>query len=238
MWSICVHRKEKFFHHYQPIVSLQTAEVEGYEALFRSRVFHNPEKAFRRAIRKNQLFEFDIHSLRKALRTFALDGPANKGKKLFLNVYPSTILHRDFVPFILQMIDHCSFPAHQIVLEIVEHESIVDFTALLTAINFLKKMGILIAVDDFGKGADTINRTIEIDADYIKLDRYFSVGLTQSRKKQAYVEFLVRYCTKFNAKLIFEGLETECDIACAQMLGVSFAQGFAIGRPQSISKSM
>jgi EAL domain-containing protein (putative c-di-GMP-specific phosphodiesterase class I) len=123
-------------------------------------------------------------------------------------------------------------------LEIVEHESIVDFTALLAALNFLKKMGIKIVVDDFGKGVDNINRTIEIDADYIKLDRYFSVGLTKSKKKQAYVEFLVHYCAKFNVKLIFEGMETECDIACAQMLGVSHVQGFAIGKPQSISESM
>jgi EAL domain-containing protein (putative c-di-GMP-specific phosphodiesterase class I) len=91
---------------------LQTAEVEGYEALFRSRVFLNPEKAFRLAIRKNKLFEFDIHSMRKALRTFVLDGPADKGRKLFVNVYPSTILHRDFAPFILQMIDRYSIPAH------------------------------------------------------------------------------------------------------------------------------
>lgn len=123
-------------------------------------------------------------------------------------------------------------------LEIVEHEMITDFIKLTQALKALRKTGILIAVDDFGKGIDNINRTIEIDADYIKLDRYFSIGLSKSNKKQAYVEFLVHYCNRFDVKLIFEGLETESDIDCAQVLGVSYAQGFAIGKPQPISQSI
>lgn len=231
-------KKEKFFHYYQPVVNLQTMEIEGYEALFRSKAFLNPERAFRLAIRKKKLFEFDMRSLRKALLTFVKDGPARKGKKLFINVYPSTILHPSFAPFILQLIDFCSIPSEQIVLEIVEHEMIADFIKLAAALKMLRKMGIKIAVDDFGKGIDNINRTIEIDSDYIKLDRYFSIGLCKSKKKQAYVEFLVHYCNRFNVKLIFEGLEAKKDIECARALGVSYAQSFAYGKPQPISQSI
>lgn len=238
MWLVNFLKKEIFFHHYQPIVNLKTQDIEGYEALFRSHKFINPERAYHFAIRKKKLFELDAHSIQKAVCTFLRDGPIDTNKKLFINVYPSTLLNPNFAPFILQLINHFSIPYHQIVLEIVEHESIKDFSALINVLHHLKSMGLLIAVDDFGKGTDNINRTIEIDSDYIKLDRYFSIGLNGSKKKQAYVDFLVHYCARFNLKLIFEGLETERDIDCARILGVQYAQGYAIGKPQLISQFM
>ncbi|MCL1632648.1 EAL domain-containing protein [Sporolactobacillus sp. CPB3-1] len=236
MWFFRLLQSERFFHHYQPIVNLQTSEVEGYEALFRSKNFRDPKNAYTAAIRKNRLFELDVHSIQKAIHMFARHGPVKKGRKLFLNVYPSTIMHEDFSSFMLQMIERYALPAGQIVLEIVEHEKITDFNSMSDTLRFLQQMGIMIAVDDFGKGSDDINRTIEIDTDYIKLDRYFSVDLLRSRKKQAYVMFLVHYCHQFNVKLIFEGLETANDIGCAQRLGVLYAQGYALGKPQHISK--
>ncbi|MDF2909281.1 MAG: hypothetical protein K0Q56_161 [Sporolactobacillus laevolacticus] len=238
MWLVNFLRSENFFHHYQPIVNLKTNNIEGYEALFRSHKFNNPERAYHSAIRKKKLFELDANSIQKAVCTFLCDGPINQDKKLFINVYPSTLLNLNFAPFILQLINYYLIPHQQIVLEIFENESIEDFSALTNVLHQLKSMGLLIAVDDFGKGTDNINRTIEIDSDYIKLDRYFSIGLNGSKKKQAYVDFLVHYCARFNLKLIFEGLETERDIDCAKILGVQYAQGYAIGKPQPISQFM
>lgn len=231
--------KRHFFHYYQPIVNLYTDEIEGYEALFRSAFFQTPEEAYQFAIRKKKLFELDTHSIQKALCVYTQHNKSgSKDARLFLNTYPSTILHSDFVPFMLHLLERCPIPASRIVLEIVEHERISDFPALIKKLNNLRKMGLLIAVDDFGKGSDNISRTIEIDADYIKLDRYFSIDLDLSRKKRAYVEFLVDYCNQFAAKLVFEGLETAADIHNAQKLGVRYAQGFAIGKPWPISETM
>lgn len=226
---------EAFEHHFQPIVDLTDQKVEAYEALFRSQLFSNPEQAFNLAIKKKQLYELDSRSLRKAIHTYLKAGYLEKGKKLFVNVYPSTVLNINFISLIDNIIDRFPGSSQSIVLEFVENEKIRDFNGIENAVKELKKHGLAIAIDDFGKGIDDINRTIELDVDYIKLDRYFSAGLLMSKRKQAYVEFLIHYCSQFHLKLILEGLETGQDINLARLLGIQYAQGFALGRPKPLA---
>lgn len=195
------------------------------------------ERTILRSERKNYLSWMPIQSKKQCVHFYVMDQLIRIRNCSLMSIHQH-FSNPNFAPFILQLINHFSIPYHQIVLEIVEHESIKDFSALINVLHHLKSMGLLIAVDDFGKGMDNINRKIEIDSDYIKLDRYFSIGLNGSKKKQAYVDFLVHYCARFNLKLIFEGLETERDIDCARILGVQYAQGYAIGKPQLISQFM
>ncbi|WP_353947456.1 EAL domain-containing protein [Sporolactobacillus sp. Y61] len=230
--------KGKFFHHFQPIVNLENRTIEGFEALFRSPLFSTVEEAYQLAKKKRRLYELDVHSVQKAVRTFAESGQKDKGQKLFLNIYPSTLLHAGLVSVIKDLIGTYPFLAGQLVFEMVENERIDDLSGLQDVLKLIRQAGIRIAVDDFGKGPDNMNRTIEIDADYIKLDRYFSIDLRTSEKKQAYVAFLIRFCEKFHTKLIFEGLETAKDIHYIREMGIHYAQGYALGRPHLLGKAV
>lgn len=224
----------KFYHDFQPIVDLARDQAVGYEALFRSGVYPNPESAYNQAIESNKLYELDIRSINEAVHSFLKAEPGVRKKKLFLNAYPSTILHPDFSITMSALLKLFPEGGHPIVLEIIESEAINNFERLSRIIHHLKEQGLLIAVDDFGKGMDNINRTIEVDADYIKLDRYFSINLCHSEKKQAYVSFIVQYCDQFQIKAILEGLETESDIRLARRLGIHYAQGNLLGRPRAV----
>lgn len=228
-------KNEVFKHHFQSIVDLTDHTVKGHEALFRSQLFKNPEQAFNLAIKRGQLYELDSRSLRKAVYTYFKTGYLEKGKKLFINVYPSTVLNSNFIPLIDTIIDRFPASSQSIILEFVENEKIRDFNEIENAVRELKKHGLGMAIDDFGKGIDDINRTIELDADYIKLDRYFTSSLFASKRKQAYVKFLVQYCAQFKLKLILEGLETARDIDVARSLGIQYAQGFALGKPEPLA---
>ncbi|MFX3617897.1 MAG: EAL domain-containing protein [Sporolactobacillus sp.] len=224
----------KFYHDFQPIVDLACDQTVGYEALFRSGAFPNPESAYNKAIESNQLYELDIRSIHEAVHSFLKAKPEVREKKLFLNAYPSTILNPDFSTAMSALLKLFPDGGRPLVLEIIESEEIDNFEHLSRIIHSLKEQGLLIAVDDFGKGMDNINRTIEVDADYIKLDRYFSINLCHSKKKQAYVSFIVQYCTQFQIKAILEGLETEKDIQLARGLGIHYAQGNLLGKPQAV----
>ncbi|RYM05906.1 EAL domain-containing protein [Sporolactobacillus sp. THM7-7] len=229
--------EEGFFHYFQPIKHLGSQETVGYEALFRSRLFANPEDAFIYAKKNKQLYELDSRSIRKAASTYRKAGILSEERKLFLNVYPSTVLNAHFPSLISNIMDRILSASQSLVLEIVENEAIEDFKKFKKVIRELRQNGVRIAIDDFSKGIDDINRTIEIDTDYIKLDRYFSRELSQSRKKQAYIRLLVQFCSEFQITLIMEGLETPEEIEMAREMGIHYAQGFGLGRPGPLWQS-
>ena len=226
---------EKFFHHYQPIYHLQDNKIKGYEGLLRSNHYSNPETVFDLARKEKQLYELDSRSIHKAVHAYQSAGYSVEEGKLFLNVLPSTILNPNFLSFVRNIMTEELLRSQQIVFEITEQEA-TDFGRIKNIINFLRKLGLSIAIDDFGNGFLDVKKIIEVEPEYIKLDRYFSQKLSQSVKKQDVIKFLLDYCQKFNIQLILEGLETIDDIEIAKSLGVNYGQGFGLGIPAELKK--
>jgi EAL domain-containing protein (putative c-di-GMP-specific phosphodiesterase class I) len=221
---------EKFFHHYQPIYQINDHEIMGYEGLLRSSEYSNPELVFDLARKEKQLYELDSRSIHKAALTYSSSGYSIKEGILFLNVLPSTILNPNFPSFVKTIMNEKLLSSQQIVFEITEQEA-TDFESIKNIINFLRKFGLSIAIDDFGNGFLDVQKIIEIEPEYIKLDRYFSQELSRSVKKQDVIKFLLEYCQKFNIDLILEGLETTDDIEVSKMIGVNYGQGFGLDKP-------
>lgn len=228
--------KEEFYHYYQPIYNLNDWTIIGYEVFLRSDLFSNPEETFEVARLKKRLYELDSRSIHKAIETFKQAGFAKKHGKLFINVFPSTLQNERFQPFIIDIMNNLQVSCQQIVLEILESEQIEDYTMLKESINSLKNQGFLLAVDDFGKGNSDIRRIIESDPDYIKLDRYFTIDLIKSKEKQFVLKLVLDYCNVFNKKLILEGIELPEHLALAKASGITYGQGYAIGKPTSLKE--
>jgi EAL domain-containing protein (putative c-di-GMP-specific phosphodiesterase class I) len=72
---------------------------------------------------------------------------------------------------------------------------------------------------------------LELEPDFIKLDRLFSLDLSKSTSKQKMISLFVEYC-KNNTKLILEGIETPEDLAIAKCLGVDIGQGYVLDMPK------
>lgn len=223
----------KFHHHYQPIYDLINWETCGFEVLFRSAGYDNPLNAFKDASNVSRLFELDTHSLKKAMTNYFQFRQIKNGAKLYANVFPSTLLNPKFIAFIQD--EHFKKILSSIVLEISETEIIEDVESLKKVISLLKKTGVQIALDDFGKGPDDIKKLIELKPDIVKLDRYFSQKIDEIEEKQELVRNIVSYCKKFNIKLILEGIETPTELAIAKVLGIQFAQGYILGKPEGLS---
>lgn len=73
-----------------------------------------------------------------------------------------------------------------------------------------------------------------MEPDFIKLDRYFSIDLQKSKQKQTMIKFLLKYSNVTNCKIILEGIENEEVLKKARKLGVSYAQGFHLGKPAAL----
>ena len=228
-------KQEKFHHHYQPIINLANQVVEGFEGLLRSEEF-SPDEIFLHAQKKKQLYKLDSSSIEKAVKSYNAAGFFKNEGKLFLNVFPSTLLSSNFPSFIKNIMVSEGLNSEQIVLEINEGERINSFTNIKNVVVDLKQQGFLIAIDDFGKGPHDLKIIIELKPDYIKIDQYFTKDLQQATEKQEVITFLVNFCKKHHIKLILEGLEREEDIHIAGALGVAYGQGFGLSKPKKIDE--
>lgn len=221
-------RKKMFHHVFQPLYILEYWGVFGYEALLRCTVFQNPESLFRLAVEKNRLYDLDCCSIYHALTSVNV-----RNRRFFVNVYPSTMVHPSF-PNFLEKLNSICIANQSIVFEINEAEKIWDMGLLRKAVHFLKDKGYAIALDDFGKGESSLKTVIELDPDFVKLDRYFAVNLSASNEKQKEIQMLLKLCEQKNMKLILEGIEDPMDLAMAKVLGVPLGQGHLLGKPLRI----
>jgi EAL domain-containing protein (putative c-di-GMP-specific phosphodiesterase class I) len=224
-------KEEKFYHYFQPIYSLKSGEKLGYEVLLRSNIYPNPDYTFQEARKEKQLYELDSQSIHKAIATYHSAGLSKKDGKLFLNIFPSTILNPSFPSFLNKIITNNYLDSQEIILEISESELIEEFDTFKERIAELKKIGFLIAIDDIGQGYTNLKIIIELEPDYLKFDRYFTQNLQLSKQKQAIITLFLSYCDQYKSQLILEGVENEEDITIAKELGIPIAQGYFLGRP-------
>jgi len=222
--------ENSIYHCFQPIYDIQTHNRIGFEGLLRSNFQPNPEKMFSQAKKLGELLELDLLSLHTALDTAFLSEQPILGK-IFLNIFPSTIVHPK-LQLLLKKINSMDFLSKkQIVLEVSENELIRDYDTLKAQISKMKRLGFLLAVDDFGKGYSNIETIIELEPDYIKLDRYFSRDIIHSKQKQSIIKLLLHYSRLHNCHIILEGVETLEELQFAKELGIQYAQGYYLGKP-------
>lgn len=225
----------KMEHVYQPMWNSKDKTLFGYEALLRfpeGFADEGIEACFEWARDAGVLYDLDTRSITGAADSFPLYQLDKE--RLFINIYPSTLLHPQFEKFIDQFLLTYPQAAGKVVFELNETKSEEDsweIKELKEKVQLLKEKGFYIALDDIGKGAAELQKIIELAPDYIKLDRYFSVDLAKNKEKQEMISLFVQYA-KGKMGLILEGIEYEWDLEAAQKLQVPVAQGYLLGRPK------
>jgi len=210
-------------HWFQPIYHLKDNSIIGYEALLRdaSQAHLPPIKLFENAEMSGCRNILDMVSIKTAIHI-----SQDQVQTLFLNIFPSTLLSQNFL---FWWDDHV--PADiPIVLELLENEPVANWIALKGITKELRERGVKIAVDDMGGGYSFFQQWVELDPEYIKLDRYFSDNLAADIRKQRAVRSITDL-TANSTKIILEGVETIQDLKAAEFLGISYAQGYLLGRP-------
>nr|WP_276322088.1 EAL domain-containing protein [Paenibacillus thalictri] len=227
-----------FTHVYQPIVYMENREILGFEALIRSSK-GNPEQLFENARREDRLFDLDTQSLVKAVSQFSEVMSGKPKNQLFVNIYPSTLLHDEFHAFLEKIVRQRSNTNLDIVFEI--NEAIEEFSRwkeLLDSgiLSVLQKKAILIAFDDVGEGAISLKQLVDFEPDYIKLSKYFTHGIEVSPNKQRIIRVLAEFCSSGSSKLIVEGIENERQFQLLEQMGVIYGQGYLFAKPQPLEE--
>jgi EAL domain-containing protein (putative c-di-GMP-specific phosphodiesterase class I) len=118
-----------------------------------------------------------------------------------------------------------------IVVEVTEHELASEDGALEEGLAKMRARGARIAVDDAGAGYAGLNQVMRVQPDVIKLDRSLIEGVHSDSAKSALVEFFVMFARRVGAAVCTEGIETLDELRTLINLGVTYGQGYLLGRP-------
>jgi EAL domain-containing protein (putative c-di-GMP-specific phosphodiesterase class I) len=217
---------------YEPIVDVVTKTVFGYEALARGPVgtaFHSPAALFEAAEAEGLIFELDC-----LCRRSGLDGAVGlpSGTRLFLNVRPTTIHDPSFRPdALIRTLERTKLQPSDVVFEISEQESIESFTVFREIRDDYKNLGFQFALDDTGAGYASLQAVIELEPDFIKVDRALIAGLDTDPGRQSLLRALQGVAGGIGARIIAEGLDTLGELEMLGELGIPFGQGWLFGKP-------
>jgi len=223
---------------YEPIVEVESRTVFGYEALARgpegSR-FHAPVALFTAAEDHDLVFELDCVCRRSGLEG-AVDFP--QGTKLFLNIRPTTIHDPSFrEDRLIETLERCRLAPTDVVFEISEQESIRSFGAFAEMRDYYRNLGFQFALDDTGAGYAGLEELLEVEPDYIKIDRTMVSGVDQDPARQDVLTALLQLAEKMGAQVIGEGLDTLEELEMLGRLGIRFGQGWLFGHPTPLRAS-
>jgi EAL domain-containing protein (putative c-di-GMP-specific phosphodiesterase class I) len=223
---------------YEPIVEVASRTVFGYEALARGpegTSLHSPMALFTAAEKFELVFELDCVCRESGLRG-AVDFPS--GTKLFLNIRPTTIHDPSFrEDRLIQTLEKRKLTPQDVVFEISEQESIRSFGAFREMCDYYRRLGFQFALDDTGSGYAGLEELLEIEPDYIKIDRSMVSGVDQDPARQDVLSALLQLADKMGSQVIGEGLDTLEELEMLGRLGIRFGQGWLFGRPTPLRAS-
>ncbi len=217
---------------YEPVVDARALTVFGYEALVRGQSgsgFASPGEMFAAAEAEDLIFEFDCLCRQKAIEG-AVDFPA--GAKLFMNIRPTSIHDPSFQPDALKRtLEQCGLGPADVVFEISEQESIENYVIFREARDEYGKLGFQFALDDTGAGYASLEAVMELQPEFIKVDRAFVRGIDEDVARQNMVRAFRAVADRMNARIIGEGLDTLEELRTLGDLGIDFGQGWLFGKP-------
>lgn len=220
---------------YQPLFSLEDNRVIGFEMLARwvraDGTMTPPAEFIPLAEREGR-----INALTIALLTRAGEdvGPLLKGDpllKLTFNVTPEQFLSENFVETLLARVARCGLPPENLVIEITERQAIGDVNRANDVSRRLVEHGFRIAIDDAGTGHNGLSSLHALNANYMKIDKYFVDGVTLNRKSSVLIEMMVSLADQLGMTVVAEGIESRAQIETLKELGIREGQGYVFSRP-------
>jgi EAL domain-containing protein (putative c-di-GMP-specific phosphodiesterase class I)/CheY-like chemotaxis protein len=212
---------------FQPIVSADSGELFGYEALLRSRgpELTNPGVIFDAAESLGRVR--DLGRITRRVVAGAFDR-APQGAAMFVNLHPIELTDDElFSPD-----SPLSMYAKHVVLEITERTSLSAVPELSKRICQLRELGYRLAVDDLGSGYAGLSSFSEIKPDVAKLDMSLIRGIDTCRRRQSIVRSMLQVCQQELAtRVVCEGVETPEEYRVLCQLGADLLQGYLIARP-------
>nr|WP_281244303.1 EAL domain-containing protein [Aquisalimonas asiatica] len=151
-----------------------------------------------------------------------------------INLSGTTLIEKGFGDFLEEQLSVSGVPPQWLCFEITETATIRQMDAAVAFINRIRSLGCAFALDDFGAGLSSFGYLKTLPVDFIKIDGRFVRDLLEETFDQAMVEAIQRIGSVMGIETIAEFVENEAVMARLREIGVNYAQGYGIHRPEPL----
>ncbi|NMH58410.1 EAL domain-containing protein [Alteromonas sp. MYP5] len=214
---------------FQPLVDLSTRETYGYEALVRG---PNCEPAYTviNQVNADNIYQFDQFCRVKAI---CLAAEFGLNKMLSINFLPGAIYKPNMcIRTTLAAAQANRFPIELLNFEMVETDHVTDIARLESIAQYYQKIGLSIALDDFGSGYANLDWLAYLNPNSIKIDISLVNEIDKSPKRKLIVKQLQQMTSSLGIEAVAEGVETKAERDVLAEIGITRQQGFFFARPQ------
>jgi diguanylate cyclase (GGDEF)-like protein len=227
--------------YYQPIVSIGSGELHGFEALVR---WHHPERGIvlpsdfiPLAEETGLIVPLGLNVLREAchqLWQWQQCSVLNRYLIMSVNLSGKQLMQPDLTEQIEEVLRESHLDPWHLKLEITE--TVVMENPELAAITLakLRGLGVRLSIDDFGTGYSSLSYLNRFPVDTLKIDRSFVTTMSEADENLQIVKTIVTLAGNLGMEVIAEGVETEEQLNLLKMLKCQYAQGYLFSEPLDV----
>ncbi len=230
---------------YQPIMPLAGGHAMGCEALVRwsprgADVTKTgqllPSTFLPRAAESELIVEIGDWVLHNACAQAAVWHRDGTQIPIFVNVAARELTELDLAQRVQQELRSSRLPARSLCLEVSEEAVQRDPERARAALNDVKRLGVVIALDNFGAGQSSLSLPRNLPLDILKLDRALIQGFEHDRNRRAMVAGMIALAHEAGLMAVAVGIETNRQLAVARELECAVGQGNLLHPPESADR--
>jgi len=232
-----VERRE-FFVVYQPIMSLASESLRGFEALVRwhhpIRGLISPMEFIPVAEETGMIVQIGEWVLREActvMQRWQQIYPSDPRIFVCVNLSVKQFSQQDLIEKVSVILRETKLPAASLKLEITESavmENVETATRMLTE---LRELGVQLAMDDFGTGYSSLSNLHRFPINTLKIDRSFITHMVENNENAEIVRTISGLAHNLGMDVVAEGVETREQLEILRGLGCQFGQGYFFSKP-------
>jgi diguanylate cyclase (GGDEF)-like protein/PAS domain S-box-containing protein len=223
---------------YQPIYSLKTGILAGFEALVR---WQHPERGFLLpnmfldvAEESGLIIDLDRWVMREAcrqLRSWQEDYPLGKSLIVNVNISRKHLIRSDLVDTVREILTETGLNAGHLRPEITESLFMESYDDAIAVVRSLDKMGVRVEIDDFGTGHSSLALLADLkEVGTLKIDRQFVRSMNEGPDRMEIIRMIISLGYSLKKEVIAEGIETQEQLEHLRAMDCEYGQGFLFSR--------
>ncbi|MEG4486188.1 EAL domain-containing protein [Microcoleus sp. D2_18a_B4] len=235
---------QEFCVHYQPIVSLSTGQLSGFEALVRwhhpSGRIYPPAEFIPVAEETGLINELGWFVLQEACHQISIwqqQFPHTPPLAINVNLSPVQLKQANLLNRIEEILQQTGFPSYCLKLEITESCILETVSREEKMLKQLKALGLMLCIDDFGTGYSSLSRLHEFPIDTLKIDRSFVSRIGLDNSGVEIIQTIVTLARSRGMDIVAEGIETPTQLQKLRELGCELGQGYLFSKPVDSEKA-
>ncbi len=226
---------DRFVLHFQGVHDVYSGEIVHYEALIRMIDPEDPGALLMpgdfipAAERSGRIVDIDRWVIQRAIQMLSSHPGLHA---LAINISARSFDHPEIVTQVRDKLSEYAIDPRRLMIELTETSALANIADSQRFIEGLRALGCTVCLDDFGAGFSSFAYMKELSAEILKIDGLFIRNLATSPEDQVFVRAIVEVARGLNKKTVAEFVGNEETLNILRQLGVDYAQGYYLSRPQ------